>query len=49
MISDVVAGLGSIGSIKVDGSGFRKVNAKGVSAVALNEDTLLWMTSEGKT
>lgn len=33
----------------MDGSGFRKVNVKGVSAVALSEDTLLWMTIGGKT
>lgn len=45
---DVVAGLGSIGSVQVDGSGFREVKVEGVSAVALSDDTLLWMTVGGE-
>ncbi|XP_029365707.1 very low-density lipoprotein receptor [Echeneis naucrates] len=44
------AGLGTIGSVQVDGSGYRELKAgDGLAAVALSDDTLLWMTVNDKT
>lgn len=40
--------LGVIGSVQLDGSGYREVKAgAGLAAVALSDDTLLWMTATG--
>lgn len=42
------AGLGSIGSVQLDGSGYVELKAgDGLAAVALSDDTLLWMTVSG--
>nr|XP_057927615.1 very low-density lipoprotein receptor [Doryrhamphus excisus] len=43
-------GLDVIGSVQLDGSGYKEVKvADGLAAVALSEDTLLWMTVNDKT
>ncbi|XP_073321660.1 vitellogenin receptor Yl isoform X2 [Pagrus major] len=43
-------GLGTIGSVQLDGSGYRELKAgDGLAAVALSDDTLLWMTVSDKT
>ncbi|XP_035021786.1 low-density lipoprotein receptor-related protein 2 isoform X2 [Hippoglossus stenolepis] len=42
--------LGSIGSVQLDGSEYREVKVgDGLAAVALSDDTLLWMTVNDKT
>ncbi|XP_070760898.1 very low-density lipoprotein receptor [Enoplosus armatus] len=43
-------GLGTIGSVQLDGSGYRELKTgDGLAAVALSDDTLLWMTVSDKT
>lgn len=43
-----VPALGTIGSVQLDGSGYRELKAgDGLAAVALSDDTLLWMTVNG--
>ena len=45
---DSVPALGSIGSVQLDGSEYREVKVgDGLAAVALSDDTLLWMTVTG--
>lgn len=45
---DSLSGLGTIGSVQLDGSGYRELKAgDGLAAVALSDDTLLWMTVSG--
>uniref|UniRef100_A0A3B4TFE8 Very low-density lipoprotein receptor-like n=1 Tax=Seriola dumerili TaxID=41447 RepID=A0A3B4TFE8_SERDU len=42
------SGLGTIGYVQLDGSGYRELKAgDGLAAVALSDDTLLWMTVNG--
>ncbi|XP_061907557.1 very low-density lipoprotein receptor isoform X1 [Entelurus aequoreus] len=44
------AGLDVIGSVQLDGSGYKELKvADGLAAVALSEDTLVWMTVSDKT
>nr|QEL09659.1 low density lipoprotein receptor-related protein 13 [Seriola dumerili] len=44
------SGLGTIGYVQLDGSGYRELKAgDGLAAVALSDDTLLWMTVNDKT
>ncbi|XP_045890247.1 very low-density lipoprotein receptor [Micropterus dolomieu] len=43
-------GLGTIGSVQLDGSAYRELKTgDGLAAVALSGDTLLWMTVSDKT
>ncbi|XP_068166712.1 very low-density lipoprotein receptor [Antennarius striatus] len=43
-------GLGTIGSVQLNGSGYQEVKAgDGLTAVALSDDTLFWMTVSDKT
>ncbi|XP_044054121.1 very low-density lipoprotein receptor isoform X2 [Siniperca chuatsi] len=43
-------GLGTIGSVQLDGSGYRELKTgDGLAAVAPTDDTLLWMTVSDKT
>ncbi|XP_041792301.1 very low-density lipoprotein receptor [Chelmon rostratus] len=43
-------GLGTIGSVQLDGSGYKEMKAgDGLAAVTLSDDTLLWMTVSDKT
>ncbi|XP_031156474.2 very low-density lipoprotein receptor isoform X2 [Sander lucioperca] len=43
-------GLGTIGSVKLDGSGYRELKTgDGLAAVALNDGALLWITVSDKT
>jgi len=40
--------MGTIGSVNFDGSGYRELEAgDGLTAVALGDNTLLWMTVGG--
>uniref|UniRef100_A0A3B4ZVL7 Very low-density lipoprotein receptor-like n=1 Tax=Stegastes partitus TaxID=144197 RepID=A0A3B4ZVL7_9TELE len=42
--------LGTIGSVPIDGSGYKELRAgDGLAAVALSDNTLLWMTVSDKT
>lgn len=46
---DVFLGLGVIGSVQLDGSGYKELKVgDGLAAVALSDDVLLWMTVTGK-
>ncbi|XP_026198401.1 very low-density lipoprotein receptor isoform X2 [Anabas testudineus] len=50
MIHWVDTSLGIIGSVQVNGSGYRELkSASGLAAVTLSDDTLLWMTVGDKT
>ncbi|XP_023147772.2 very low-density lipoprotein receptor isoform X2 [Amphiprion ocellaris] len=45
----VFSGLGTIGSVPIDGSGYRELRAgDDLATVALSDDTLLWMTVSDK-
>lgn len=45
---DSCPGLGTIGFVLLDGSGYRELKAgDGLTAVALSDDALLWMTVSG--
>lgn len=48
LISTTFVGLDVIGSVQLNGSGYKELKvADGLAAVALSEDSLVWMTVSG--